>query len=130
LLNSARRDVMRMTSVKGQTPDQLSFKHQACLAANSAVSGRNTSDWCFYETVKVLRLQDVSVSYTLPQELAQRIGATAASVRVTGRNLFMTSNFKGRDPGINTAPVTGNASEAGMAFGAPREYGLGIQLSF
>ena len=49
---------------------------------------------------------------------------------MTGRNLYLKSNFKGRDPGINTEPVTGNAVTAGPAFGAPREYGLGIQLSF
>jgi len=125
LYNTARQNVASY-----QDPTKLSLREQACIAATQSVSGRQRSYQCFMEEVTVIRLQDMTVSYTLPQPVAKRLGATAASIRLTGRNLFMTTNFKGRDPGINTAAVTGNAVEGGAAFGAPREYGLGVQLSF
>jgi hypothetical protein len=130
IYNYARLNRQNYESTHMEEPSPANLAQQACISSSRTASDRPRTDWCWYETVKVLRLQDVTVSYTLPQTLVQRIGATAASVRVTGRNLFMTSNFEGRDPGVNTAPVTGNAVEGGAAFGAPREYGLGVQLSF
>ncbi len=90
----------------------------------------NATDWCFMETVKVLRLQNVSVGYTLPQSLARQLRARSATINYTADNPHHWSNYKGRDPGINTAPVTGNIVEDGGAFAAPRAYGVRVHLNF
>jgi hypothetical protein len=44
------------------------------------------------------RLREVAVSYTVPQDWAQRFGAGRATVTVAGRNLFTWSDWTGMDP--------------------------------
>jgi hypothetical protein len=47
------------------------------------------------------KLREVSASYTLPQSLAARFGASAASITVAGRNLHTWSDYtKGRNRGV------------------------------
>jgi hypothetical protein len=126
--NAVRSQIFQYTAAAGGLASEMD---QACVAARrGGVGEMNYSDWCFMETVKVLRLQNVSLGYTLPQSLAQRLGARSASVFLTADNLHHWSNYKGRDPGINTAPVTGNVVEDAGAFAAPRAYGVRIQLYF
>ncbi|HEU4643681.1 MAG TPA: TonB-dependent receptor plug domain-containing protein [Gemmatimonadaceae bacterium] len=107
-----------------------SLKDQACIAAAQQSWPHPSTDWCFMETVKVLRFQDLSVGYMLPQRIAASVGAKSATVRFTASNLTHWSNYHGMDPGINTTPVSGNAVVAGSAFAAPREYGVRVQLQF
>ena len=126
--NQARRDMMQYLSV--QEGKAGSLQDQACVAAAFAVGQRRATDWCFMETFKILRLQDLSVGYTLEPRAARFVGASSASIRFTGSNLVHWSNYKGRDPGVNTSPVTGNAVLAGAAFGTPREYGVRVQLYY
>jgi len=47
---------------------------------------------------KFLRLREVSVSYMLPNEIAQRFGASRASVNLAARNLHTWSPWTGMDP--------------------------------
>jgi hypothetical protein len=126
--NSARSLIFNYTAAAGGLASQMD---QACVAARrGGGADMPYTDWCFMETVKVLRLQNVSLGYTLPQSLARQVGARAASIYFTADNLHHWSNYKGRDPGINTAPVTGNIVEDGGAFAAPRTYGVRVQLNF
>lgn len=105
---------------------------QACLVAayTPNTNIRRATDWCFMETFDLLRLRDLSVSYTLPASWTQRLGASSANILFTVNNLTHWTNYKGRDPMVNTSPVTGNAVIAGPAFGAPREYGVRLRVHF
>ncbi len=48
-----------------------------------------------------IKLREVSLTYTLPQQLTQRIGFNRASVTLSGRNLWMwTKYFDGYDPDV------------------------------
>src|SRR5690606_38560858 len=84
----------------------------------------------FRSTFDLRRLRDLSVSYTLPASWTQRLGASSANILFTVNNLTHWTNYKGRDPMVNTSPVTGNAVIAGPAFGAPREYGVRLRVHF
>jgi TonB-linked SusC/RagA family outer membrane protein len=44
------------------------------------------------------RLREVSLSYTVPQTMAQRFGASRATLTVAGRNLHTWSDWTGLDP--------------------------------
>src|SRR5690606_35615530 len=47
------------------------------------------------------KLREVSVSYALPESLFARVGASRASLTLSGRNLYTWSNYtKGRNRGI------------------------------
>jgi TonB-dependent SusC/RagA subfamily outer membrane receptor len=126
--NQVRRDMAQYLAAR---PGMVtSLQDQACIAASNPIGQRRATDWCFMETFNLLRLQDVSIGYTLDPKAAQLFRASSASIRLTGTNLVHWSNYKGRDPGVNTTPVTGNAVIAGAAFGAPREYGVRVQLYY
>jgi TonB-linked SusC/RagA family outer membrane protein len=59
-----------------------------------------------------VKLRDVSITYSLPQHLAARAAASAASITLAGHNLRLWSNYPGPDPEVNTygyqAAVTGS----------------------
>lgn len=59
--------------------------------------------WGYLEQADFWKLREVSVSYTLPQNLAQRFRASRASVTLTGRNLATWTDYSGMDPEINSA---------------------------
>jgi TonB-dependent starch-binding outer membrane protein SusC len=68
-------------------------------AANAAVYyGLETG---FYEDAGFLKLREVSLTYTAPVEWASRIGASALSLTVAGRNLATWTNYRGADPEIS-----------------------------
>ena len=123
------REAIQFNLARGQSGSDLS--DQACVMATYRIQGRNATDWCFMETVKVLRFQNLSVGYQLPQSLLQHVGVKGATVRFTATNLaHWTNGYHGIDPGINTDPVSGNGVQAGAAFPAPRAYGVRLQLLF
>jgi TonB-dependent starch-binding outer membrane protein SusC len=51
-----------------------------------------------YKSRSFVRLQDVSVSYALPQKMLDKIKATGLSIYVSGKNLATWTNWKGWDP--------------------------------
>lgn len=48
------------------------------------------------------KLRDVSLTYSLPQRIAGKMSATAASVTLAGHNLAIWSKYPGPDPEVNT----------------------------
>ena len=126
--NLARKNMAQYLGV--QQGLEGSLQDQACVAAASAIGQRRATDWCYMETFNLMRFQDLSIGYNVEPSMARRIGASSASIRLTANNLYHWSNYKGRDPGVNTAPVTGNGVLDGAAFGAPREYGVRVQLYY
>ncbi|HEY9514670.1 MAG TPA: carboxypeptidase regulatory-like domain-containing protein, partial [Gemmatimonadaceae bacterium] len=125
--NYARKSILSNLSV-GQ--GLSSFEDQACVVAGFSSGQRHATDWCFMETVKALRFQNLSVGFMLPPSLVQRVGVRAATLRFSATNLALWSNYHGIDPAINTDPVNGNGVQAGAAFPAPRSYGVRLQLQF
>ena len=76
-----------------------------------------------YNQRSFVRLQDVSLAYTLPAELISKINLTQAKVFVSGRNLVTWTDWNGWDP------------ETGSGFGAGgvptmKSYSLGLNVSF
>ena len=53
-----------------------------------------------------IRLQNVSISWTLPEEFVSKIGIENARISLNGQNLLTITNFKGMDPetGITALP--------------------------
>jgi hypothetical protein len=84
------------------------------------------------------RLREIGVTYTAPEALAAKLGAKEASFSLTGRNLFLWTNYQGVDPetnaiGRNTAGGTdGNYLEAVDAFGWPlaRRIAFALRLGY
>lgn len=55
----------------------------------------------YMEKGDFVKLREVSLSYTLPEQIAGRMGASRAQVVLTGRNLGVWTDYSGMDPEIN-----------------------------
>ncbi|HEY7194931.1 MAG TPA: SusC/RagA family TonB-linked outer membrane protein [Gemmatimonadales bacterium] len=92
----------------------------------------NMSEELYIEKdINWLRLRDITLSYQIPGRL---LGARAASVWVTGTDLFLITNYTGLDPIVNgnTAAVGGSGA-VGIDFGnfpMPRGVNFGINVGF
>jgi TonB-linked SusC/RagA family outer membrane protein len=78
------------------------------------------------------RLQEVSLQYQLPQRLSQLVGASNASVFVTGHNLHVWSDFSYGDPAGSNYGSTNAGGQYYHMFVAPpmRSYSIGFRADF
>jgi hypothetical protein len=67
----------------------------------------------YFEDGDFIRLRDVSVSYTLPRSLSQRLRMRNAIITAGGRNLALWTDYTGFDP----EAISNNAAEDVAAFG-------------
>ena len=97
---------------------------------NPAVGSAVFSDWAV-EDASFLRLQSLTLGYTLPETLTKKAHIRKARVYATGTNLFCLTNYSGYDPEVDTrrsTPLT-----PGVDYSAyPKSIGFvaGINLTF
>jgi len=74
---------------------------------------------------------DVTLTYALPGHF---LGARAASVYVTGTDLFLITNYTGLDPIVNgNSAAVGGSGAVGIDFGnfpMPRGVNFGLRVGF
>ncbi|NME70053.1 SusC/RagA family TonB-linked outer membrane protein [Flammeovirga aprica] len=106
MLNATRIDTEGMTDAKNQSSavlnrwkrpgDQTDIpKSSPGNTDNSRISTR------FVEDASYLRLKALTVSYTLPQNVTEKLSMSAARFYVTGENLWTLTNYTGFDPEVN-----------------------------
>ncbi|MCB9283854.1 MAG: TonB-dependent receptor [Lewinellaceae bacterium] len=81
-----------------------------------------------------LRLNNVSLGYTLPQNVTSRVGISNLRIFVTGNNLYLWTNYSGYDPEVST---TRSSSYAALtpgvdysSFPRSRSYTVGLNVTF
>jgi TonB-linked SusC/RagA family outer membrane protein len=75
-------------------------------AGSNANAGNPFGYWV--EKADFVKLRDVSLTYTLPSQFAQRFRASSASFTVAGHNLALWSDYSGLDPEVSGyGPVPG-----------------------
>jgi TonB-linked SusC/RagA family outer membrane protein len=90
----------------------------------------------YLQPTNFVRLQELSLSYELPAELAQRMRAAGASLVVGGRNLHVWKNkaFDGPDPELQANTVNGGqaqfASVEEFTVPNPRRWIVRLNLQF
>jgi len=97
---------------------------------NPAVGNAVFSDWAV-EDASFLRLQTLTVGYTLPEKLTQKVHLRRARIYVTGTNLFCLTKYSGYDPEVDTRRAT--PLTPGVDYSAyPKSIGFvaGINLTF
>ncbi|WP_111685503.1 SusC/RagA family TonB-linked outer membrane protein [Winogradskyella tangerina] len=76
------------------------------------------------------KLRELSLTYSLGDKILNQIGFTSASITLSGRNLFLITDYPGIDPETN---LTGDSNGIGLDyFNQPftRSYALAIKLTF
>ncbi|MBR1632270.1 MAG: TonB-dependent receptor [Bacteroidales bacterium] len=76
-----------------------------------------------YQQRNFVRLQDISLTYTLGKKLAKKIGAENLAFSISGKNLLTFTKWVGWDPELGVG--AGHASRPVM-----RSYSFGIDLTF
>lgn len=97
---------------------------------NPAIGNAVFSDWAV-EDGSFLRLQSVTLGYTLPEDITKKIHVRKLRVYVTGTNLFCLTNYSGYDPEVDTRRAT--PLTPGVDYSAyPKSTGFvaGINLTF
>lgn len=82
------------------------------------------------QTVKEIRLQSASIAMNVPTHIVQRLGAQSVHVSLQGSNLGLWSQYRGRDPGINSSPIGERLTDAGNAIGLPRSYSVQFRVRY
>lgn len=97
-------------------------------------SGSNRNDRvsdAYVEDGSYIRLQNISLSYTLPRTWLKHIYLTNVKVYCNLQNVHTWSKYKGYDPEVGS--LWGNALMNGIDYGrypSPRIYTFGLNVTF
>lgn len=117
-------------------PNELAALNKgAKYALNYNEAGITSSQ--FVEDATFLRLQNLTIGYTIDSQLTKKIGVSNARVYFTGGNLFCLKKYSGLDPDVNVSP---NADSNYSGFPTPgydyhsypktRTFTFGLNVTF
>lgn len=80
----------------------------------------------FLEDASYLRLKNVTIGYTLPDNVMRAIGLPGSTARfyLNGENLFTATDYSGIDPEV------GNFGIDGGTYPVARSFSIGFNFSF
>src|SRR5699024_3464830 len=91
----------------------------------------------YVEDASYLRLQNLQLGYTIPQDLTSKMGVRSLRIYFNGQNLFTLTGYTGYNPdvrgGAGWNEVTSDPLAIGVDTGSypmPRVYQLGIEIDF
>lgn len=88
----------------------------------------NVYGYGFPSKASFTRLKDVTLSYSMPQQLASKLGVGGLTIYASGRNLYTWTNWLGWDPEARDA-TRGSENDA-INYPMVRTYVLGVNLNF
>jgi hypothetical protein len=112
------RSFLNTANDTGATPGQ-----QAAYVA--ALNG--LTYYSLAQTVSAWRFKDVSLNYAVPAAVARLFRAQHMSVALQGSNLWLWTNYRGKDPNVN-AFASGNATADAGQLPEPRTWSLQVTL--
>jgi TonB-linked SusC/RagA family outer membrane protein len=85
----------------------------------------------FVEDGSYIRLKKLTLGYSLPQELASKLGINNARIYFTGQNIFTLTNYSGLDPEV-TATATNPLTKGIEFYTIPHAetYMIGFDITF
>jgi hypothetical protein len=102
---------------------------QAILAASMVTSTNPTlGSQYLYQTVNTLRWNSASLRYALPTSFARALRGQALSVSLQGSNLWLHTNYRGKDPNVNANLSGEGVSDFGQ-IPQPRTWVLRVNLT-
>jgi len=88
----------------------------------------NVYGYGFPSKASFTRLKDVTLSYSMPQQLANKLGVGGLTVYASGRNLYTWTNWLGWDP--EARDITRGSENDAINYPMVRTYVLGVNLNF
>ncbi|MNE67489.1 TonB dependent receptor [compost metagenome] len=78
----------------------------------------------FIEDGSYIRIKNITLGYTLPQSLTQKIKLQKARIYLSGQNLFTFTNYSGFDPEVSSNGIDFNV------YPVTKTISAGINLNF
>jgi len=137
IINEARMKSESMHNYNNQSTAVLRrWRHEGDVTdIPRALFGKTGLNWLgsdrFVEDGTFVRMQQLSLSYTLPKVLMAKWGISNASCFVTAYNLFTWTNYSGQDPEVSIK----GGFKGGMGYDKaltprPRRVSLGLKFDF
>ncbi len=127
-------DVENGQLVRLNTPEQLNAAN-ANATLPLPYSENGTTSTLAIEDGSYLRLNTLTIGYSLPQELLRKAGISRLRVYGTVYNLFTITGYSGLDPEVSSDPAHNNSMypTTGLDWGTyprARSFVIGLNLSF
>jgi len=111
-------------------PDKLSALNANTTMWSPYMARNVFTDWAV-EDGSFLRLNTLTLGYTLPRNLTERLGIESLRFYATGYNVFILTNYSGFDPEVSTrrkTPLTPGVDYS--AYPRSRQVVFGLNLNF
>lgn len=96
--------------------------------SDEAAESYTTSNSTYLEDGTYARLQNLSIGYTIPKSVQDKIGVSQMRVYGQISNLFTLTNYSGLDPEVRGGDRTRGIDYG--AYGIPRQLILGVNVTF
>ncbi|WP_029036578.1 SusC/RagA family TonB-linked outer membrane protein [Salinimicrobium xinjiangense] len=135
-LSADMADGIRWTNLNPETgqlitdPEQLAAANANTTMWSPYMRSYVFSDWAV-EDGSFLRLNTITLGYTLPQELMSRANISKLRLYATANNVFVLTNYSGLDPEVSTrrkTPLTPGVDYS--PFPRSRQVVFGLNLNF
>lgn len=120
----------KVTGVRVDDPEQLKAMNQHATMWSPAHSLSRLHSWAI-EDGSFLRLNNLTIGYSLPKELLSKVGIEQLRIYATGYNLWTWTNYSGYDPEVDA--IRGTPLTPGIDYSAyprSRSYVFGLNLTF
>ncbi len=101
---------------------------ESTITANESNSG-------YIEDGSYLRMQTLTLGYTLPKQILKKIGFEKIRIYTQAANVFTITGYSGLDPEVRTDDGNGNSKDRNKgtdygSYGMPRQFILGLNVTF
>ena len=110
-------------------PARLQELNQGKTMWHPLMNNSVTTDWAV-EDGSFLRLGTLTLGYSVPQQLLNRIGVKRLRVYATGTNLFCWTNYSGQDPEVNISSNNMVMGYDRSAYPKSRSLIFGLNVTF
>jgi TonB-dependent starch-binding outer membrane protein SusC len=100
---------------RGLVDPTAPLDQQANAAAATYGDANGVTEWGFFEPAWFIKLRELSLTFNAPDHIARMLGASRASLTLSGRNLWTIDDYSGIDPEVNGF---GQGREGGSNFAA------------
>lgn len=115
IFNSTRRDLLNMnftnnsTEILGrwQSPENPGdgWTPRLYSSSNTTVNLTSSATTRFVEDADFIKLDNLTLGYTLPTDMSQRMGMSKLRIYAQGQNLWLITDYSGADPEMEIAGV-------------------------
>jgi TonB dependent receptor. len=95
------------------------------------INGNNRMSDRWIEDGSYVRIQNISLSYTLPKNWLSKVGVANCKLYVNAQNVYTFTDYSGQDPEIGSYNQQAGLSNVDMGrYPSPRVFTMGANITF